>query len=95
VCRPSGCRGEEKEDGDPKADAWGEAPNTRSEVAGLKYFGNFHCRLQNTCVAQASAERKIKHAKRMIAKHRFQTKPETVVRYMLASSRKDVKEKGN
>jgi hypothetical protein len=55
-----------------------------------RYFGDFHCRLQHTCVSEAPAERRIKHAKRMITKHRYSTEASTVVVYMKASSRKDL-----
>ena len=61
-------------------------------LTGLKkfqYFGDFHCRLQHTGMSEASAERKIKHAKRMITKYRHSTSTDTVVEYMMASSRKD------
>jgi hypothetical protein len=59
-----------------------------SSNPAFHWFGDFHTRLQNTCVSETPAERKIKHAKRMITKHRY---PKTVVLYMHASSRKDVK----
>jgi hypothetical protein len=61
-------------------------------LAGLRkfhFFGDFHCRLQYTSMSEAAAERKIKHAKRMISKHRYSTSSDTIVLYMKASSRKD------
>jgi hypothetical protein len=62
-----------------------------SSSSVFKYFGDFHSRLQHTCVSETPAERKIKHAKRMITKYRYTTHANTVVSYMKASSRKDMK----
>ena len=60
-----------------------------SSNTAYHYFGDFHSRLHNTCVSETPAERKIKHAKRMMTKHRHSTKPATVVQYLKASGRKD------
>jgi hypothetical protein len=59
----------------------------------FKYFADFHCRLQNTCVSEAAAERELKHGKRMVTKHSQSTLPGTVVLYIMASSRKRVNKK--
>jgi hypothetical protein len=57
------------------------------------YFGDFHSCLHHTCLSEASAERKIKHSKKMITKHTGKTKAATVVLYMKAASRKDLQKK--
>jgi hypothetical protein len=62
-----------------------------SQGKEFPFFGDFHCRLQNACVSEASAERAIKHGKRMITKNTRSAHPTTVVKYIMSSSRKDVK----
>jgi hypothetical protein len=64
---------------------------SRTQV--FKYFGDFHCRLQKTCVSEAAAEREIKPGKRMVTKHsRAHTNADMVVQYILFSSRRGVKD---
>jgi hypothetical protein len=54
------------------------------------FFGDFHSRLHATSVSESSAERKIKHSKRLVSKYQHKTKHETLTLYMKASSRKNL-----